>query len=124
MRISIGAALEMTPKEQVKFGATCSIVAVAAGDQRRPAGWFKMGLISRPQSSSPQIRKKVYRLSNFGPSNPHRDLTLSGPQIRKLSDTKQRELPGALPAEYLFLSHDDFLSLVSVLQFFHTNRQC
>jgi hypothetical protein len=46
----------------------------------------------------PQIRKKVDRISNFGPSNPQKryiDLTNFGPQIRKIADTNHQELPGA-----------------------------
>ena len=46
----------------------------------------------------PQIRKKVDRISKFGPSNPQKrciDLTNFGPQIRKITDTNHQELPGA-----------------------------
>ena len=46
----------------------------------------------------PQIRKKVDRISKFGPSNPQKryiDLTNFGPQIRKIADTNHQELPGA-----------------------------
>jgi len=59
-------------------------------------------LVRAVNLDQPQIRKKVDKVSKFGPSNPQKrdiDLMIFRPQIRKIADTNHQELPGAYPRD-------------------------
>jgi len=88
--------------------SSCIFVSVLSGHESRARSQIKQFEILKIENSwcviqcstsiSPQIRKKVDRIGDFGPSNPQKmdkDLTIFRPQIRKIADTNHQELPGA-----------------------------